>query len=103
MSRIQPGCPFERNWQSRRKKATKDHIFVTAVITTTFWQEHTFRDDDLDLHVSVPPGELLLADEKKQLANPCVSEVCTLPRPTEGVITVATNTSVQRELAVPKL
>lgn len=73
------------------------------MITTTGWQEHAFRDDHLDLHVLLPHGELLLADEKKQLTNPCVSEVYTLPGPTEGVITVATNTAVQRELAVPKL
>lgn len=61
--------PFERNWQRRRFKATMDHIFVTALITAAGWLEHPFRGDHLDLHVLLPPGEILLADEKKQLPN----------------------------------
>lgn len=97
------GAPFECNWGSRTYKATKDHIFVTALIATTGWFEYPFRGNLLDLHVLLPPEQLLLADEKKQVVNPCLSEICTLPRPTEGVITVATKNAVQREMDFPKL
>lgn len=70
--------------------------FAVTVTDTHFGGERTKL-------VVLSLRELLVANERQQLATTCVSEACTLHEPTDCTVTVATNPAVQLGIGLSKI